>query len=140
MRLGRGASATARDSSQLALKRSGARKEAAVELVEIAARRKEHKAAGDADGDADGAAVELDCETLAWHVTSPIRADAFADAVKRRGEGLLVFSGCVRGTAKRCSFERPRAGPCRAHAAAQGVRLVPYCCPDEFLNEGNAQS
>jgi hypothetical protein len=52
---------------QLALERAGAGEQPAVERLEPVAGREEHEAAGHADGDADRAAVELDCETLAWH-------------------------------------------------------------------------
>jgi hypothetical protein len=53
--------------SQLAFERSRAGKQAAVDAVKIVVRRKEHEAAGNAHGDADGAPVELNCETLGWH-------------------------------------------------------------------------
>jgi len=67
MRVCRRAAGTARDPFQFALERPGAGEETAVELVEITARRKEHEAARNADGEPDGAAVELDRKTLAWH-------------------------------------------------------------------------
>lgn len=51
--------------------RAGARKQPPFELVEFAVRRIEHETARNADGDADDAAVELDCKTLAWQFSSP---------------------------------------------------------------------
>src|SRR5690242_10700774 len=111
----------ARDLFQLALERPGAREEAAVELVEGTARRKEHEAAGDADGDADRAAVEFDGETLAWHYTSPMRAGALAGAVKPRGDGLRDFQRMrsrvcktlLIGKAPGMPLPRSRGGPGR---------------------------
>jgi hypothetical protein len=38
-----------------------------IELGEIVVRAKEHESARHTNGNADRAAVELDCETLAWH-------------------------------------------------------------------------
>jgi hypothetical protein len=52
---------------QFAFERAGAGEEAAVEAVELIGGCEEHESAGYADGDADRAAVELDCETLVWH-------------------------------------------------------------------------
>ena len=55
------------DVPQRPFKRSSAGKQSTVERVEAVVGRKEHEAAGHADGDADRATVELNCETLAWH-------------------------------------------------------------------------
>ena len=124
----------AADLLQLALERPRPREEPAVERVEAIARREEHETAGHADGNADGAALELDCKTLAWHLKSPMRAAASPEP--RLRSVWLLFQWMRFDNLKRCSFGGPGLAPPRDHAAAQGVRLVPYCCPDEFPTEG----
>src|SRR3954466_12858916 len=56
-----------RDPIQLPLDGAGARKHPPVHLIESAVRRVEHQSAGRAYGNADGAPVEFDCETLRNH-------------------------------------------------------------------------
>jgi hypothetical protein len=55
---------------QLALDSAGAREDATVHLLEIVVRGVKHESAGDADGDADCAVVELDRKTLNMHGNS----------------------------------------------------------------------
>src|SRR5690242_784939 len=119
MRLCRPAPAAVRGFSELALHRADAAEQTAVEGVEIVAGRKEHEAAGHPDGDADRAAVELDCEALAWHLNfSNARRRASAGAAARcPSDGLCGKRS--REAATLCLVGRPRASPCRAHAAAQ---------------------
>jgi hypothetical protein len=57
------------DLPQLALERANATEQAPVDFSEIVTGRVEHEAARDPDCDADGTAVELDCETLCTHET-----------------------------------------------------------------------
>lgn len=52
---------------QFALDRPRPREQSPVELVEDVARRKEHETTGDTNGNADRAAVELDCKALTGH-------------------------------------------------------------------------
>src|SRR5437868_6465910 len=58
------------DFVQLALDCSSTAEHAPVHRLEPAVRCVEHEAARDADGDADRATVELDCETLGNHEDS----------------------------------------------------------------------
>jgi len=59
--------ARGRDLGQLALERPRAAEQPAIERIERVARREEHEPAGHANRDADGAAVELDQESLVRH-------------------------------------------------------------------------
>jgi hypothetical protein len=75
------------DPLELALDRAGSGKQAAVHLIEFVAGRVKHEAAWNAHCDPDGAAIELDRETLCNHrsllpASAPSDAQAFAAAIK----------------------------------------------------------
>src|SRR5689334_7171341 len=68
------------DLLQLALDGAGAAEQPPVHLIEAVVRSVEHEAARHADGDADRAPVELDCETLIEHLDSVSREQRQARA------------------------------------------------------------
>jgi hypothetical protein len=133
----RRSASAAGDLLQLALKRSGAPEQAAVDLFELVRRGEEHETARDTNGNSDCSVLELDCETLGRHFSFSNEADACDP--RRRFGASAVCQEAPRGSREALLIgEGPGHAPA-ANAAAQGVRLVPCCCPDEFPTEGTDQ-
>src|SRR6185312_988528 len=102
------------DPPQFALDGAGAAEQTPVERFEIVARGIEHETARHPDGDADGAAVELDCETLAQHDLkfSNARRRAAADAGEGGVEARLLRNRMrSRGLASVAHWEGPGLAP-----------------------------
>jgi len=108
------------DPGQLPLDRPGAAEHASVHLPETVVGGVEHEAAGDADGDADRAAVELDCKSLGDHLTQ-LRASE----PRARLGGVALIGPVVKWEAPRVfgearSSERPQAQPRREATGRSG--------------------
>src|SRR6478672_3511197 len=116
-----------RDSLQLALDGAGAAEQPSVHRVEAIVGGVEHEAAGHADGDADRAAVELDCKTLGNHLNSA--PDGPAEHARMRppaGRSVDWVRDCTRFDARAAHWERTLNAAARPRRA-QGARVVPCC-------------
>jgi hypothetical protein len=99
------------DLPQLALDRPSSVEQSSIHFIEIMVGRVEHKAARNADRDADGVAIKLDCKALCTHRTLlPVSGSMPVQAQDRAGGAsarLIIEEGALATSDARLVSKKP---------------------------------